>query len=106
MCLRVFPGVMKNETPEYLSYYDPFPAGKKLTPGTFDYEYYHFTKQMGRDGVVASGGLTDQKIMYLRCSRTMARKIIHDLPSLGSWHFSGNNPTSFRVDIVIEKDSS
>ena len=62
MRLWVLQETMKNETTKYVSHSDPFPKGKKLVPGSLDYEYYHFTKQFRNVGVVASGCLHDQKV--------------------------------------------
>lgn len=94
---------MKNETPEYVSHCDPFPPGKKLVPGSLDYEYYHFTKQFQWEGVVASGCLPDQKVFYLKCTKEGAKELIRNVPDLGSWHFSDDSDTSFRVDLVRVK---
>ncbi len=94
---------MKNETPEYISYNDGFPKGKKLVPGTMDYEYYHFTKQFQWEGVVASGCLPDRKVFYLKCTKEGAKELIRNVPDLGSWHFSDGSGISFRVDLVRVK---
>lgn len=103
MRIWVLQKAMRNETPEYISHSDEFPKGKKLVPGTLDYEYYHFTKQFQYEGVVASGCLPDQRVFYLKCTREAAKTLIRELPDLGSWHFSDDSGTSFRVDLVIVK---
>lgn len=92
---------MTNETPGYLSYFDPFPIGRKLVPGTLDYEYYYFTKQLAYEGVRSSGCLPEQKVFYLKCTKEAAKRLTQYIS--GSWQFADDSGTSFRIDLVMVK---
>ena len=64
---------VRNMTPEYTAFYEDPDLGDTLTPGTPQWEYYHFTKRFGYLGVATSCEMRENRFCLYVSDQEIAR---------------------------------
>lgn len=101
-------------TPEYTAFYEDPDLGDTLTPGTPQWEYYHFTKRFGYLGVATSCEMRENRFcLYVsdqeiaRARKILEQRVNQDNPDGRGWFFSDpsdsgyGHPEGLRVRIEL-----